>query len=61
MQSCYYNCSREYVDSIDPNLHDEISGIITDLPKKKTRAAFSLRAPVDRLQPSSRIFPLIHG
>jgi len=36
---CYfYNCSKEYVSSINTSLHDEILGILDALPKRKIQA-----------------------
>lgn len=34
----FYNCSKEYVDSIDPGLYQEITGLIGDLPKSETQS-----------------------
>lgn len=34
----FYNCSREYVDSIDSNLFDEIDDVISELPKREMQS-----------------------
>ena len=34
----FYNCSKEYIASIDENLYSEISGLIKALPKRNTQA-----------------------
>jgi len=33
-ESYYYNCSPEYINSIDAELHDEITGVISLVPKR---------------------------
>ena len=38
LQSYYYNCSPEYIDSIRSNLVNDISEIINKLPKRKTQS-----------------------
>ncbi len=35
MMNFFYNCSKEYLNSIDPSLCDEIAGIITKLSKRQ--------------------------
>jgi len=37
-KSYYYNCSPEYIDSINPDLCDQIITIISELPKRKTQS-----------------------
>ena len=37
-QSYYYNCSPEYINSIDTNLYNQIISIINQLPKRKTQS-----------------------
>ena len=37
-QSYYYNCSPEYVRSIDTDLHDHIIAVIYQLPKRQTQS-----------------------
>lgn len=34
----FYNCSKEYVDSVDPGLYQELTGIINSLPKSQTQS-----------------------
>ncbi|MHB8156546.1 MAG: PDDEXK family nuclease [Desulfocucumaceae bacterium] len=34
----FYNCSKGYVDSIDPGLYQEITGIINSLPISETQS-----------------------
>ena len=36
-ESYFYNCSREYLNSIEPNLFDEVSAAIFLLPKRATQ------------------------
>jgi hypothetical protein len=36
LRSYHYNCSAEYINAIDPDLHGEIASIIRMLPKRKT-------------------------
>lgn len=36
-QDCFFNCSREYVDSIDSRLYAEIADVIRRLPKRSTQ------------------------
>ena len=38
LESYYYNCSLEYINSIDPDLHDEIAAIIDLLPKRQKQS-----------------------
>jgi hypothetical protein len=38
LESYYYNCSPEYIASIDSDLHDEISAIIDLLPKRQKQS-----------------------
>jgi hypothetical protein len=38
MEDFFYNCSKDYVESIDPSLYNEIGGIIAQLPKRGTQA-----------------------
>lgn len=37
-QSYYYNCSQEYIHSIDPDLHNQITTVIQQLPKRQTQS-----------------------
>jgi hypothetical protein len=37
-ESYYYNCSPEYISSIDPDIHDQIITVIDQLPKRKTQS-----------------------
>ena len=37
-QSYFYNCSPEYINSIDPDLYDQIIQTITRLPKRQTQS-----------------------
>jgi hypothetical protein len=37
VDSYFYNCSREYLDSIDPSLYQEIVSSISCLPKRQTQ------------------------
>jgi len=37
-QSYYYNCSPDYIDSIDSSLHVQITSIINQLPKRLTQS-----------------------
>lgn len=34
----FYNCSKEYIDSIDSTVYEEITEIISQLPKRQTQA-----------------------
>ena len=36
--SYFYNCSKGYISSISPSLHDEIVDIISSLPKRNTQS-----------------------
>jgi hypothetical protein len=36
--SYFYNCSPEYIHSIDPALFDDINGVIDSLPKRETQS-----------------------
>jgi len=38
LESCYYNCSPEYINSIDPGLHAEIVALIDLLPKRQKKS-----------------------
>jgi hypothetical protein len=38
LQSYYYNCSPDYIDSIDPSLHNQILSIFAQLPKRQTQS-----------------------
>ena len=38
LQSYFYNCSPEYINSIDPNLKDQIIIVISRLPKRQTQS-----------------------
>ena len=38
MEHCLYNCSKEYIDSIDSNLFNQISNSIKTLSKHETQA-----------------------
>jgi hypothetical protein len=37
-QSYFYNCSPEYINSIDNNLYDQIITAIKQLPKRQTQS-----------------------
>lgn len=37
-QSYYYNCSSEYIQSIEPDLHPQIVTIINQLPKRQSQS-----------------------
>jgi hypothetical protein len=37
-QSYYYNCSQEYIQSIDPDLHVQIITVIQERPKRQTQS-----------------------
>jgi len=37
-QFYFYNCSPEYIDSIDPALHDQAIKVISLLPKRQTQS-----------------------
>jgi hypothetical protein len=37
-QSYFYNCSPEYINSIDANLYDQIIHTISRLPKRQTQS-----------------------
>ena len=37
-ESYFYNCSPEYINSIDAHLHDQIITIINQLPKRQTQS-----------------------
>lgn len=34
----YYNCSKEYIDSVDPDLYKQLVQVISKLPKRQTQA-----------------------
>jgi hypothetical protein len=34
----FYNCSPEYINSIDPDIHDQIIAVIDQLPKRQTQS-----------------------
>ena len=38
LKSYFYNCSPEYINSIDTTLHNQIIRIINKLPKRKTQS-----------------------
>ncbi|RKZ46318.1 MAG: hypothetical protein DRQ58_08810 [Gammaproteobacteria bacterium] len=38
LESYYYNCSQEYINSIDAGLQDEITGSIALLPKRQKQS-----------------------
>jgi hypothetical protein len=38
LQSYYYNCSPDYIDTIDPSLHNQILSILSQLPKRQTQS-----------------------
>ena len=38
LESYYYNCSPDYIDSIDPSLHNQILSILDQLPKRQTQS-----------------------
>ena len=38
LESYYYNCSPEYIESIDPSLHNQILSILAQLPKRQTQS-----------------------
>jgi len=37
-QSYFYNCSPEYINSIDPDLYDQVIQTISQLPKRQTQS-----------------------
>jgi hypothetical protein len=37
-KSYYYNCSPDYINSIDPLLHNSILSIVAQLPKRQTQS-----------------------
>jgi len=37
-ESYYYNCSPDYINSIDPDLYGQIAKIIDRLPKRQTQS-----------------------
>lgn len=76
MSSCdfwFHNCSKQYLDSIAPELHQELIETISKLPKRLTQAELnkdlfctltekgwsfdSLPAELDRFQPDTQITP----
>jgi hypothetical protein len=38
LQSYYYNCSPDYIDSVDPSLHNQILSALAQLPKRQTQS-----------------------
>jgi len=34
----YYSCSREYINRISPNLYDEVTSAIINMPKHQTQS-----------------------
>ena len=38
----YYNCSREYIDLINPNLFEELLNVLQNVPKLTTQAEINL-------------------
>jgi hypothetical protein len=38
LESYYYNCSPDYIDTIDPSLHNQILLILSQLPKRQTQS-----------------------
>ena len=38
LESYYYNCSPDYIDSVDPSLHNQIHSALAQLPKLTTAA-----------------------
>ena len=38
LNTYYYNCSPQYIDSIDSNLHGEVDSVIRMLPKRKKQS-----------------------
>jgi hypothetical protein len=38
LHTYYYNCSPEYIHSIDPDLHGEVESIVRMLPKRKKQS-----------------------
>jgi len=38
LQSYFYNCSPDYIDSIDPSLHSSILSTLNQLPKRQTQS-----------------------
>lgn len=38
LESYYYNCSPDYIDTIDPSLHNQILSILSQLPKRLTQS-----------------------
>ena len=38
LESYYYNCSPDYIDTIDPSLHGQILSTLNQLPKRQTQS-----------------------
>jgi hypothetical protein len=38
LESYYYNCSPDYIDSVDPSLHNQILSALAQLPKRQTQS-----------------------
>jgi hypothetical protein len=38
LESYYYNCSPDYIDSVDPSLHNQILSTLSQLPKRQTQS-----------------------
>jgi hypothetical protein len=41
-ESYFYNCSKQYLDSITPSLYDEVINIVAQLPKRNTQSEINL-------------------
>jgi hypothetical protein len=41
MEHCFYNCSKEYINSIDLNLYKDLVGSINSLSKHETQAGIN--------------------
>ena len=38
----FHNCSKEYIDSIDPTLYEDVLTITSNLPKRKTQSEINV-------------------
>lgn len=48
LESSYYNCSPDYIDSIDPSLQGQVAFVISQLPKGSRTLSLSVRFTVLR-------------
>ena len=42
----FFNCSREYIDSINPTLYDELTSAIASFPKRATSSDCHVTNPL---------------